>query len=221
MRSDLVIDCTLPSGDIEAVLWWAFDNWPVGEVGPLMPYEAHLVIDLLDRMFDHVIGLRDEELVSRMLADLANIDPIDGSGQSIGVRSALAYSCNPKQLLIACAKKRQPPDLDLRRPKCARIKRKNGAVLVVREAVDGRLIEAWGRWRNDFVGAPRCPLAWENPTIKEIAEQRAEYTLWWRSAALLADQLNQLLAKEDHGWRRGCRTARPVRPERPWELERG
>jgi hypothetical protein len=53
-----------------------------------------------------------------------------------------------------------------------------------------------GAWRpkerGNLVGDPWCPIEWADPTVELIAEQRAEYTLWWHALANLADELRNL-----------------------------
>jgi hypothetical protein len=82
--------------------------------------------------------------------------------------------------------------------------------LALREDADGNLIEAYVKnWRpSECVGSPRSPLEWSEPRLEKIAEQRAEYTIWWSALAELANQLRGRL--RDHN------VTPPGRSATPW-----
>lgn len=180
-----------------------------GGNAPGVPHPDALVIARLLKGFDRRVGLHERALIVGLLGTLVNIDPIC-------VDVAKAVMPNLAGLMMTCATLKRRPDLDLRHPRPCAVKRKNGTPLVLREDADGDLIEAVVKnWRNDFVGAPRCPIEWLDPRPEKLAEQRAEYTLWWRSLALLADQINALPVGEGM---QDFLVTRPQCAARPWSI---
>lgn len=86
----------------------------------------------------------------------------------------------------------------------------NGQARVFAER-DGELIEArahprLGGWHH--VMAPRCPLAWDDPSLAELLAARAEYAVWWRGLELLYEAVKGTLAEHE--------ALPPEAPARPW-----
>jgi hypothetical protein len=51
-------------------------------------------------------------------------------------------------------------------------------------------VRYWNPRRSEATyGNPRSVISWEDRTPRVMAEQRAEYTIWWRSLMLLQSQL--------------------------------
>jgi hypothetical protein len=162
---------------------------------PGEPHPDAVLIGKAVKSLNYHAGIDDEKSILALLGTLANIDRRDPQGRLPCVTVAMAVTPNVAGLLMTCAILKRRPFLSPTPPKPMPVRRTNGRPLALREDVDGNLIEATVQhWRNDYVGSPRCPLEWGNPTIEDVAEERAEYAIWRRGLALLAKQLTRELA---------------------------
>jgi hypothetical protein len=154
-------------------------------------YDAILIAQAI-RKLDITVGLSDEHVARKLLGpELVTLDPN-------GVLAAMAVRPKLAALVYNRAVLKMPPPLDLRLPQPKPVMRgTNQHPLVLRADPDGDLIEMGrAQWRakeqGNLVGEPRCPIEWLDPTVELIAEQRAEYTLWWHALANLAADLRNL-----------------------------
>jgi hypothetical protein len=201
-------------------LWKQMRKPPDAVGGGHTPGEPHpdaCVVARVLRAFDVTYALHDETSVRLMLGHLVGLDPAVG-GHVPCVTAAMAVVPNLAALMIRCAVLRSPPPLDLRLPRPKPERRHNRHPLIICLDVDGNEYEAPPVKNrrpspSAFVGEPRCRLIWCDPTVEEIAEQRAEYTIWWRALAIFVDRLNALPVDK------GLRDFAPCRPKRsaaPW-----
>jgi hypothetical protein len=174
------------------------------------PHPDAIVAAKIWSKFDRVAGMPDNQSILRMLGPLVNIEVPDHKGRLPCVTAANAITPNLAYLLVICAVLKRPPVCDLRHPRPLKTRRRNGKPLALREDADGNLIEAYVKnWRpSECVGSPRSPLEWSEPRLEKIAEQRAEYTIWWSALAELANQLRGRL--RDHN------VTPPGRSATPW-----
>jgi hypothetical protein len=140
--------------------------------------------------FSVYFGLSNEGQARALLGPLADLEPRS-------IQAALAKRPNLAALMITCAVLKRPPHLNLDHPKprpvCHGGDHRRLTVLRL-DLPDGGLVPAyvrhWEAKRPDaWYGEPRCPISWEDPTIRLIAEQRAEYTIWWRMMGVLQGRL--------------------------------
>jgi hypothetical protein len=128
----------------------------------------------------------------------------------------LAVRPDVAALMITCAVLKRPPVVALEHPKPrpVHIGGDRRTVTVLMQSEDGgELVRCnyrhWNEQRHaGYYGEPRCPIAWGEPKIKTAAEQRAEYTIWWRALTMLANQLDGRLKEHE--------AAPPDCPAMPW-----
>jgi hypothetical protein len=153
------------------------------------PHADAVTIARAMQRFSVCAGLSSEKRVRALLGPLADLEPSS-------IPAALAIRPDVAALMITCAVLKRPPHVPLTHPKPGKTfhagdRRKP---LVLREDVDGKLVVCnYHRWTEikpaAFYGMPRSPITWSDPTIKVVAEQRAEYTIWWRALTMLQGQL--------------------------------
>jgi hypothetical protein len=151
--------------------------------------DAWMVARHLQR-FSVCFGLSNERQARALLGPLADLEPRS-------IQAALAMRPNIAALMITCAALKRPPHLNLDRPKPRPVyrggDRRRPTVLRLDLPGDGLVVAHVRHWEakrpNACYGEPRCPISWEDPTIRLIAEQRAEYTIWWHMMAVLQGRL--------------------------------
>lgn len=154
------------------------------------PHGDALTIARVVQRFSVCIGLSSEASVRALLGPLADLE-------RQAIQAALAVRPDVAALMISCAVLKRPPIVALEHPKPlpAYIGGDRRRINVLRLDPDGELVAAnvahWNaeRWPAGLYGEPRCPITWGDPKIKTVAEQRAEYTIWWRALTMLASQL--------------------------------
>jgi hypothetical protein len=155
--------------------------------------------------FDHRYGLSAPR-AHGLVRDLVKIDHY--------CITAATVTHNLYALLVSCAISKRPPACDGRMPRPRPLKREGDRVLWLEDSAGDLVAVDAKDWREgDFSGAPRCPLIWDDPRPKDVAEQRATYTLWRMALTRFADKLNSLPL--DRRMKHHI-TVRPQRPERPW-----
>lgn len=155
-----------------------------------IPHKDAVTIARAVQRFSVCIGLASEASARALLGPLADLEP-----QSI--TAALAVRPDVAALMITCAVLKRTPVVTLEHPKALPVylggdRRR---ISVLRLEPDGALVTAqvthWHAAKHpaSLYGEPRCPLAWGEPKIKTVAEQRAEYTIWHRALNMLAVQI--------------------------------
>jgi hypothetical protein len=155
------------------------------------------------------VGLSEAEARDLLGPELRALDP--NAVLAAMVRRKLA------PLIISRAVLKAPPPLDLRLPQPKPVTRgTNQHPLVLRKDADGNAVEVGKtHWRpkekGNLVGEPWCPIEWRDPMVELIADQRAEYVIWWNALADLASRLCGLTdyvltgpAREARPWLRKC-----------------
>jgi len=160
------------------------------------PHQDSITIGDALCKFDFAYGLSESE-VRQILGGRAALDHGVGNAPTPCVTAGLAIRPNLGGLIVRHALMRGAPIVDQRSPRPEREKGCNRHPVVFCADIDGKLYEAPSVKNrrggpSDFAGEPRCRLFWVDPTPVETAEQRIEYTLWWRALVLLADKLNEL-----------------------------
>lgn len=158
--------------------------------------------------FSNCISLPNEESARALLGPLADLDPL-------AITAALAVRPNAASLLLRYAVLSRRPELCLDQSQPSPVYRdgdRRRPMIVYLD--DGELIPAnVSHWREKdraaFYGEPRCLLSWENPTIKTIATQRAEYAIWHSMLRLLQSKLTGRLTEHE--------ALVPSAPARPWD----
>jgi hypothetical protein len=169
--------------------------------------DAKVVANAL-KLLDVTIGLQDEATARALIGpELVALDPNS-------VLAALAVRPNLLGLVVNRAILKMPPPLDLRLPQPKPIRRSTSKhPVVLRKDADSNTVEVsvqagWRpKERGNLTGDPWCPIEWCEPMVETIAEQRAEYTLWWHALANLAADLSKLTEHAVYG---------PTRDAQPW-----
>jgi hypothetical protein len=154
------------------------------------PHRDAIAVARAVQRFGVCAGLSSEASVRALLGPLADLEP-----QSIS--AALAVRPDVAALMITCAVLKRPPVVSLEHPKPlpVYIGGDRRRISVLRLDPEGELVHAnvthWNVKTHPSCtyGEPRCPIEWGEPKIKTVADQRAEYTIWWRALNMLAGQL--------------------------------
>lgn len=168
-----------------------------------------------------------------LIGDYAALDPL-------AVRAPARAVFNPLSLLIRCATLGQRMVWDIGLPHAQGLRQSNGKGIVFGQDADGDLVRLRPSANNSFrfEDRPRCHLHYVEPSIGELLEPRAEYTIWHRALGDLARALVGQLADYDalppsasaKPWRdgevvstvykssAGAMTKLPLKPTRPTAL---
>lgn len=149
-----------------------------------------------------------------LLGHYAPLDPL-------AIRAIAGSGFNPRALVIRCAILGERMPFDVGTPRAApavRRDRRKLAVAFVRDA-EGILREASGNGRGNFPPGAATHIVWQEPSIGQVLEARAEYAVWWRALTMVhADLAGQNLrdyaalppTSRAEPWRDGQAVAPPL-----------
>lgn len=166
------------------------------------------------------VSLGEDRMID-LLPEFAHRDETGGYSviDALDVRAVARAPFSPRALVIRCAVLGQPMPFDVGMPRMVpvmvhdddrggRPRRKVCAI----DPDDGelRIIEPdrSGRYTYAILRAPRSMLQWSDPSIRSIAETRAEYAIWYDTLGALCASLRDALS--------AFSPLPPLAPAQPW-----